>query len=223
MSPAFLITGTDTGVGKTYISLLVLEGLQRRGIFPGVMKPVETGCLRAGETLRPQDAEMLRVAARVEDPLDLVNPCRYEAPLAPLEAARREGAAVDLGVLRRAFDHLRHRHSLLLVEGAGGLLVPLAGTYTFADLARDWGLPLLLVVGSRLGAINQALLTLEVSRHRGLKVLGVILNHPQPPDHAAASNAELLPRLIPEPVLGVVGHEERQAGLNLAPVLELGK
>lgn len=223
MSHGFLVTGTDTGVGKTYVSLRILEQLRRSGVLAGVMKPVETGCTRVGDALRPEDAEKLRLGARVNDPLAWINPIRFEAPLAPFAAARREGASVDLGLLRRAFDALCRRHPLVLVEGAGGLLVPLTGGTTFAELARDWKLPVLVVVGSRLGALNQTLLTLEVSRFRGLKVLGVILNHPDPPDHAAASNAEILRSLIPEPVLGVVGHGEGKVKLNLAPLLELKK
>ena len=220
MSRGVLITGTDTGVGKTYVALLFMKLLLRKGVFVGVMKPVETGCEKTGDHLVPEDAEKLRVGSQVSDPLDLINPYRFEAPLAPSEAARQEGVQIDLARLRQNFDILRLRHSLLLVEGAGGLLVPLLGGYTFADLARDWRLSLLLVVGSRLGAINQTLLTLEVARRRGLRILGVILNHPAPPDTAAHTNPQVLRSLVPEPLLGVVGYGQREAELELTPLLE---
>ncbi|MBI3015375.1 MAG: dethiobiotin synthase [Candidatus Tectomicrobia bacterium] len=220
MRGGIFITGTDTGVGKTYVALLLLKLLLRKGTSAGVMKPVETGCAKSGDHLIPEDAEKLRIGSLVSDPLDLINPYRFEAPLAPSEAARQEGIQIDLARLRQSFDILRLRHPLLLVEGAGGLLVPLIGGYTFADLARDWGLSLLLVIGSRLGAINQTLLTLEVARYRGLKMLGVILNHPAPPDKAAHTNPQVLRSLMPEPLLGVVGYGQEEAELDLTPLLE---
>ncbi|MEN8182011.1 MAG: dethiobiotin synthase, partial [Myxococcota bacterium] len=141
MTPArgLFVTGTDTGVGKTLVACALVRELRRRGHDVGAMKPVETGVGTEG----PLDARALRAAAGDGDPLELVCPERFSLPAAPTAAARRAGREVSLEAIGRAFRTLSERHALLIVEGAGGLLVPLNAKTTMADLARALRLPLL--------------------------------------------------------------------------------
>src|SRR5215468_7336288 len=135
---SLLITGTDTAIGKTTVASAIAAALRRRGCNVGVMKPVETGCKAAPDgSLIPADALQLRWAAdRESQSIDTVCPYRFRAPLAPSVAARQDAQCLELGAVVRAVDAMTARHDPLLVEGAGGLLVPLAGASTFADLAR---------------------------------------------------------------------------------------
>jgi dethiobiotin synthetase len=200
-----LVTGTDTGIGKTVVTCALAAALAARGTRVGVVKPVETGCPRSGTDLVPEDATALAAAAADPAPLAAVCPHRLADPLAPMLAAERAGVAIDVAALAA---HLHSRATgvdVLLVEGAGGLLVPLTRGASFADLARRAGARVLVVVGSRLGAINHALLTLAVLEARGLPIAGYVTNRLGPDDDlAVATNDELLRRLTPVPCLGVV-------------------
>lgn len=167
------ITGTDTGVGKTVAGCAIAEALRRRGIDVGVMKPIETGVGAQG----PLDAIALIEAAGVNDPIELVCPQRFELPAAPNVAAAREGHSVDVPAIRAAFQALRARHAFLLVEGAGGLLVPIASDFTMADLMAEMELPILVVARGTLGTVNHTLLTLEAIERRGLPLAGVVVSH----------------------------------------------
>ena len=197
------ITGTDTGVGKTFVARGIASALRARGRRVGVMKPVETGCGGAA-TRRPGDALALKAAAGSKLDLDRICPYQLDAPLAPDVAARLENTRIDPAVIVAAFRDIRAGHDLTLVEGAGGLLVPVVERYVMADLARDLDLPLLVVVDSKLGAINHTLLTLEAAAARGLTVCGYVLNHASAADEAAASNASVLARCTAIPCLGTV-------------------
>lgn len=200
-----LVTGTDTGIGKTVVTCTIAAALHARGTRVGVVKPAETGCPRRGDELVPEDATALAAAAGDESPLATVCPYRLPEPLAPALAAERAGVTIDVEKLA---THLRTRAAavdVLLVEGAGGLLAPLTRDASFADLARRAGARVLVVVGSRLGAINHALLTLAVLAARELPVAGYVVNRLGPVDDlAVATNDQLLRRLTPVPCLGVV-------------------
>ena len=167
------VTGTDTGVGKTFVACALARGLRAVGIDVGVMKPIETGVPSTG----PEDARALQSAAGVEDPLELICPVRFSLPASPEAAARAEGRSVSRADLRKAFEVLARRHEFMLVEGAGGLLVPLDREHDMADLARELDLPLLVVARARLGTVNHTRLTLEVAEARGLEVFGVVISH----------------------------------------------
>jgi dethiobiotin synthetase len=160
-----------------------------------VRKPAESGCdLRSGE-LFPADAAALREAAASEEPLEAICALRLAEPLAPAEAAARAGARLDVARLVATYRARAAEVDCLLVEGAGGLLVPLIERTSYADLALALGASVLVVVGARLGAINHALLTLEVARARGLVVLGLVVNHMSPAgDLATTTLAESLRR-----------------------------
>ena len=175
-----LITGTDTGVGKTLVTALIASGLRCRGIDAGVMKPVASGCEDTARGLMSPDVLFFeRVLGRL-DPTELVNPVRYRAPLAPSVAAEKEGRTLDLAALDAAFESMTRRHQILLVEGVGGLLVPLEGKFTVADLALRWRLPLLVVARPGLGTINHAALTIHHARSRGIPVEGFVFNSSDP-------------------------------------------
>jgi len=151
----------------------VLRGLRARGLDVGAMKPVETGVGTAG----PLDAIALREASGAEDELAEICPERFRMPAAPSVAAEHEGRSIDLTRIEACFDTLLARHSLLLVEGAGGLLVPLSETLDMAGLAERLGLPVLLVTRSALGTINHTRLSLEAMTARGLDLAGVVISH----------------------------------------------
>jgi dethiobiotin synthetase len=180
-----------------------------------VRKPAETGCEMRGTELHPADAAALRDAAGAAESLEDVCALRLPDPLAPAVAAERAGVRLDLPRLVLDYRARAASVDLLLVEGAGGLLVPLDGRYTYADLARDLGAQLVLVVGVRLGAINHALLTLEVARARALPVVGWIANHFASDDSLAARTlSATLCQLTDAPMLAEVGHGADAAALS---------
>jgi dethiobiotin synthetase len=194
-SSGVLVVGTDTAVGKTVVAAGLAWALRRRGIDVGVMKPVETGV----STRRRSDAAMLRIAAGAPDPIEDVAPYRLAAPLAPVVAARREGVRLSLDRLVRGYERLAARRAFVVVEGVGGLMVPLTATNTTLDLAEALQLPLLIVIANRLGAINHTLLTLHAAECRGLMVRGLILNHPRRSRGLAEhANRKVLVRLRPQ-------------------------
>jgi len=198
---SLFVTGTDTGVGKTVVSTAIVRGLRARGIDAGAMKPVETGVDERG----PLDARALREAAGAADPLDLVCPLRFALPAAPTVAAANEGRSVQLGPIREAFGALRDRHDLVVVEGAGGLLVPVTEELDMAGLALELGLPVLVVARAALGTINHTRLTLAELERRGLECAGVVVSHAGGELSAAdAANLEALRASLGEALLGEI-------------------
>jgi dethiobiotin synthetase len=226
---ALFVTGTDTGVGKTVATAAIACALAARGRRVGVLKPAQTGVAAH----QPGDAEFVLAALGSTQPPTTACPYRFAAPAAPLVAACDERAAIDLAVIRQAYQALRQRYDVVLVEGAGGLLVPLAEGTSMADLARDLALPLVIVARPGLGTLNHTLLTLEAARARGLDVLGVILSGWRESfDLATRTNPGLLCALGHVPLLGVLPWDDaisvdhlRPGGLRtwapgaLAPVL----
>ncbi|MBI4209693.1 MAG: dethiobiotin synthase [Deltaproteobacteria bacterium] len=190
------ITGTDTGVGKTYIGTQVARMLKAKGIDVGVMKPIETGCGVRNGKLYPADGWKLKKAAQVDDPIELIVPIRLRKPLAPFVAAKLDRGKIDLQKIDRAYETLRKRHEFVIVEGAGGALVPIQEDFFMLDLAKRLKLSVILVIGNRLGAINHALLTIEAIQKRHLPFTGWILNDLQPPTEASRTNKSALKRLL---------------------------
>lgn len=217
------VTGTDTGVGKTRVACALVRGLRRRGVDVGAMKPIETGVGASG----PLDALALRRAAGGGDPLEDVCPQRFGLPAAPLAAARHQGREVDDAALDAAFARLAARHELLVVEGAGGLRVPVTAVDSMADLALRWRLPLVVVARASLGTINHTRLTLESAARSGLEVLGLVISHPDGPlSPADAANLSLLLENPGARLLGVLpplaeGEQVADDALDLAPLIAL--
>ena len=170
------ITGTDTGVGKSMVACAVVAGLRARGIDVAVYKPAETGCASKGGRLVGADATKLVAAAGSRQALESATSYLFSFPAAPLVAAEAASEVIDPRKLVSDYRRLSDDHELVIVEGAGGLLVPIAESYTYLDLVRTLELPVVCVVGSRLGCINHALLTLSVLENAGAVVLGFVVN-----------------------------------------------
>ena len=211
MPPGLFVTGTDTDVGKTYVTALLAERLRAAGKTVGIYKPAASGAeIFHGEPVWG-DVEALRTAAGLttaDD--DRICPQRFRAPLAPPVAAAAEGRTVDARLLTAGAAAWAGRCDVLLVEGAGGLLCPLAfgdagaGGVTVLDVAAALGYPLLVVARAGLGTVNHTLLTLAAARSRGVPVAGVLLNARDCPDPQAGNNAWMIGRFGDVPVLGVV-------------------
>jgi dethiobiotin synthetase len=207
--PGLFITGTDTGVGKTYVTALIARQLAAEGRKVGVYKPAASGCLREAGTLVSEDAVTLWNAAGRPGEFERVCPQCFEAPVAPHLAAMAEGRRLDAALLRQGLDYWLERSEIVLVEGAGGLMSPMGDDEYVADLAEDFGFPLVVVSRNVLGTINQTLQTLIVASvfREGLSVAGVVLNHPALPsadDVSLSQNRrELTVRCVP-PVLAEV-------------------
>ncbi len=191
MTRGIFVTGTDTEIGKTAITAGLAAVLKRRGINAGVMKPISAG----GRA----DAKLLKRAARSDQPLDTINPIYLRDPLSPNIAARREEKILDLAPVFDAFNHLSKIHDYLLVEGVGGLLVPITDDFLVADLAARLDLPLLIVARAALGTINHTLLTIEAARARGLQINSVIYNT------LSAGSSDISAQMSPEVVTRISG------------------
>ena len=199
------ITGTDTGVGKTRVTAILAVALRRCGLRVGVMKPVETGCLIEKGQLLAQDSHFLRQISGCTAPPEIVTPYTFREPLAPAVAAQHAGQEIDLDHIARCYAKLTAEHDIVLVEGAGGLLVPLTRQENFLDLATRLDLPMLVVARNVLGTINHTALTVIVASQR-CQVLGIILNTvtAEAQDTSQASNAEALRIWGRAPLLGVL-------------------
>jgi dethiobiotin synthetase len=176
----FFVVGTDTGIGKTHATCALLHALARRHERVCGMKPIASGGVQTADGFTNEDSIAHRAASTVRVPPELDNPILLPEPLSPHLSAARAGTAIDLDLVLKAVTELRTRTDALVVEGAGGFLVPLSETQTGADLAVAMGLPLVLVVGMRLGCLNHALLTAEAIRARGLTLAGWIANRVDP-------------------------------------------
>ncbi len=197
------ITGTDTGVGKTLVTAGLARCLRDRGFAPGVIKPVETGCaLRNGKRI-PRDGSFLKHMAGATEPIEEIVPYRLAAPLAPQVAAEREGVRIQTRRLQSAFRAISSRHPFILVEGAGGILVPVTRRTTMVDLMKQFELPVLLVSRIGLGTLNHTLLTLYYLAQHRIPVAGVVLNDPDGcRDLSARSNPATLEQWTSVPLLG---------------------
>lgn len=208
MGRGIFITGTDTGVGKTFFACALAKYLRGLGYKVGVMKPAETGCHSGNGKLAPQDAIALKAASGCEFPLEKICPYQFAEPLGPSVAAEREGRLIDIDRLMDSFQEISSAHDISLVEGAGGLMVPLLPSYTYADFARVLKLPLIVVAPNKLGVINHLLLSLEHAGCKGLRLLGYVLNQMDAtPSLASETNREALLTLTAVPCLGELPYE----------------
>jgi len=205
MPKGFFVTGTDTGVGKTLIAAALIKAIGLLGMSVCGMKPIETGCTREGNTLVPSDGMFLKNIASMDETLSDVTPCCFEHALAPIVAADMEGTTVNLNKVRSAFNDLTTAYQSIVVEGVGGLLVPLGKDYFVLDLAKEMGIPLVVVARPGLGTINHTLLTVNYALKAGLKVAGIIINYTYQSEGSAAeeTNPRVIKQLSPVPVIGV--------------------
>lgn len=200
------VTGTDTDVGKTVIAAGLTAALRSRGVQAGYFKPVQSGCPEENGELIATDAQLAQRLAGLAEPQALVTPVRLRLPLAPAVAAAEAGIRIDLEDLARAYRELASRYDFLVVEGAGGLYVPLVDNrFLVLDLARWLGLPVLVVARAGLGTINHTVMTVKTVEQAGLPVVGIIINqYPERPNLAARTNPGVIEAVSGRPVLARV-------------------
>lgn len=222
MAKGFFITGTDTGVGKTIVAGALIRALRSLGYKTVGMKPIETGCQRAvdsrqqtvdsrqhtarnSDILIPEDGTFLQEMSGTGEPLDLITPITFEKPLAPLPASEIEDRPIDREKIMRAFRHLAKKYDTLVIEGIGGIMVPISKTYFVVDLVSDLGLPVIVVTSPRLGTLNHTLLTMQAAITRGISVAGIIINYHKPPEGTIAeqTNPAVLEMTCSAPLLGI--------------------
>jgi dethiobiotin synthetase len=232
MARGFFITATDTGVGKTVITAALIQAVRLLGLKVCGMKPIETGCLKSevrnqslkfkskDRSLIPSDGMFLKKMAGMDDSIDLVTPIRLENPLAPLPASEIENTPVDIEKIKKAYAELSKKYEVVIVEGIGGLLVPITRDYFVLDLARDSGLPIIIVSRPGLGTINHTMLTVNYAIKEGLTVAGIIINYSLPSEGTPAekTNPEVIKQISPVPLIGVFPYLEDMEGNSIAKV-----
>jgi len=221
MNKGYFITGTDTDVGKTWISLGIIEALKQQGKKVGVMKPISAGCEQTENGLRNEDALLLQQHSNVELNYDLINPYAFEPAIAPHIAAADAGIRMDIETLYQKLQTIEQQSDCVVVEGAGGWLVPLNDFQTMADLAKRFQMPVILVVGMRLGCLNHALLSVEAIRASGLPLVGWIANQVSAEMSCLDENIATLQQMIDAPMLGQIPHLEWLDGCAIATRIKL--
>ncbi|MEN8774605.1 MAG: dethiobiotin synthase [Akkermansiaceae bacterium] len=192
-----LVTGTDTGIGKTWVSALIIEELRKKGVGAVGLKPVLSGSR--------EDAERLWEASGRALGLDVINPWWYRTPVAPLVASRIEGSPLEVEPMIELIHKVRDAHDFTLVEGVGGWEVPMGEDFGFPEFAKALNFPVLVVAANWLGTINHTLLTVKAIQAAGLNCVGVILNHLEAErDVAVTTNRPMLEELCPVPIIGEV-------------------
>jgi dethiobiotin synthetase len=206
---AVFITGTDTNVGKTFVIEALYRALELQGKSVGIMKPISCG------PRKEEDAFYLKKELGLTDPIDLINPIHLPLPLSPFAAKKATLHEINLAEIKSAFEQLKDRHQLLLVEGVGGVMVPLRMNYFVDDLIRFLDLPTIVVARAGLGTLNHTLLTLERLRRKRVKVLGVILNQAKG-DLAEKDNPEIIEKMGKTKILATIPDKARNPEQYLA-------
>jgi dethiobiotin synthetase len=207
MNRGYFVTGTDTGVGKTLVSCALLHHFASRGLRAVGMKPVAAGCRRENGQLLSEDVAQLLAAGNVDVPATAINPYAFEPPLAPHIAARQAGVEIEFAPMLKTFANLQTQADVVVVEGVGGFRVPLNNHQDTADLAVALQLPVILVVGMRLGCLNHALLTSEAIAHAGLSLAGWVANQVDADMAAADANVSTLSARLSAPCLATVPYQ----------------
>lgn len=215
------ITGTDTDVGKTHVACAIVAALNRQGRRTAVMKPVASGCVQTGDGLRNEDALRLMSVASVPQQYAQVNPYAFEPAIAPHLAAQQVGIEIRLDEIEKQYFKTAIDADVCVVEGVGGWMVPLNDDESIADLAAQLQLPIILVVGMKLGCINHALMTIAQIEREGLPCLGWVANLSENPMECLELNIQTLQQRIPYPLLGVVPYHKNASVDDVADCLQL--
>ncbi|MBS1140889.1 MAG: Dethiobiotin synthase [Proteobacteria bacterium] len=218
MSHAYFLTGTDTEIGKTFITCALLRRAGLDGLKAVGLKPVAAGTDAKGLN---DDVEAIRAASNVELPRETINPYCFQPAIAPHIAAAKANVRIECGPIKAACDLAQQQADLVIVEGVGGFCVPLGIDLSAADLAVELGMPVILVVGMRLGCINHALLSAEAIANRGLKLAGWVANRIDPAMACFEENLATLENMIAAPLLGVVPHGPAGGAIGAAGFLQL--
>lgn len=223
MTKGYFVTGTDTGIGKTTVALALMSALQKKGFKVTAMKPVSAGCELTDEGLRNDDAVSLMQQASVELPYHRVNPYAFEPAIAPHIAADATGVVMQREPVLAEYNNIKKQSEFVIVEGAGGWLVPINEKETMADVASSMELPVLLVVGLRLGCLNHALLTQESINHMGLTLAGWVANHITEDFPGSTENIKTLERRLQAPMLGIIPYTHSPAPDDVAGRIDISK
>lgn len=222
-NPAWFITGTDTGIGKTTVAVALLGALKARGVSAVGMKPVASGCVWEEGVWVNEDVRLLQSHSHLPVTIAEINPYAFEVAMAPHLAAAALGATIEIAKIKMAYEALRSR-AAVVIEGVGGFLVPLGPDGDVADCCAYLQVPLILVIGMRLGCLNHALLTVEAIQNRGLTLMGWVANRMDPHMTAFHENLATLKERIAAPCLGVMPFRApataSTAWLNLEPLLK---
>jgi dethiobiotin synthetase len=219
MNQAWFITGTDTGVGKTLVACGLLKAWSQAGHRVVGMKPVASGCRQAQSGLRSDDAEMLLAGSTVTVSYVEVNPYAFAPAVAPHLAAQASGAEIELDRIQSVFNRLRQRAQIVIVEGVGGWHTPINNNETMAELVKALSIPVILVVGLRLGCLNHALLTVAAIQQAGLRLAGWVANSIEPELLLREENIQTLKQRIDAPLIGVIPGLTMGPGVSLASYL----
>lgn len=216
MHKGIFITGTDTGVGKTFVAAGLIKAIRGKGINVCPMKPVETGCRIKKGRLVPADAVKLLKASGIEESLEAVNPYRFRQPLAPAVAAENEGIVIKRSNIISAYKRLSKSYDFIVIEGAGGIMTPVYKEYLCLDMIKNFALSVIIVSRPGLGTINHSLLTIEAARSRGVNVHGLIINHAadKGKDLSEKSNPEIIESIGRVPILGIIPYLKNPASLR---------
>lgn len=209
MTPGLFITGTDTGIGKTAVALGLMAAFQKNGLTVAGMKPVSAGCELTEKGLRNEDAVLLMNQASVELPYDLINPYAFKSAVAPHIAAEQVGVEMQIEPLVAGFNNIKQQCDIVLVEGAGGWLVPLNKNESMADVAKSMDLKIILVVGMRLGCLSHALLTQNSIKQTGLIFAGWVANYVTPDFPSSEENLQTLKGRLYAPLLGTIPYKKK--------------
>jgi len=203
------VTGTDTGVGKTFVSVKLMEMYREAGHVPGYFKPVATGCIYKEGELVSEDVLSIQRKTGYQEDFSLINPARYELPAAPLIAAQMSGGTVPLSRIRGSYNTLKEKYECLIVEGIGGVLVPLTETYMIIDLIKDFDCGALIVTRPNLGTINHTALTVRMLKDFGIRILGIVVTQASHIDPGIGEKAafEVIENLTRVPILKKFQHE----------------
>lgn len=201
MKKGFFITGTDTDVGKTVTALSLMQALQYKGYRVGGFKPVSAGCKRTADGLINDDAKLLQQDSSLNLPYSIVNPFAFEPPIAPHIAAEQAGVTINLEQIQSCYTQIASQNDLVIVEGAGGWLVPISDEQTMADVARALDLPVILVIGIRLGCLNHGMLTMHSILSSDLACSGWIANHLAPESTTSKENVRYLQQHFDAPLI----------------------
>jgi dethiobiotin synthetase len=219
----YFVTGTDTGVGKTRVAAGLIAALRAQGLRVAGMKPVASGCVATPDGLRNEDALALIEASGLDLPYDWVNPCAFAPPIAPHIAAAEAGRPIRFAVIQQALERLGERVDRVVVEGVGGWRVPLGPDGDVADLAVSLGLPVVLVVGLRLGCLNHTALTVADLKRCGVTLAGWVASAVERDFARAAENLAALHDRVAAPCLGVLAHRPAASASEVAAGLRLAR
>ncbi len=226
MAKGIFITGTDTDVGKTVVAAGLAGAIKSRGINVGVMKPVATGAVKSKNGFVSQDVMFLAKSIGCnEEEIGLINPIILELPLSPLVASRLENKEINISRIKEAYSKLCDRHDFIIVEGIGGILVPIERDYFVTDMIGNLGLPVVIVTRPNLGTINHTLLTVNEAGRSGLDIKGIIFNwtNEQEAGNAEKTNPDVIKELSGIPLLGILPHgpEVDVQALNFGKLIEM--